>query len=69
MERNDIQTVTLKRAPNGVYNKAIESDWLKYLGFTEKELDSGEIKIVIKADFAEHKKVPFVGIGKARDQK
>ena len=54
MERNDIQTITLKRAPNGVYNKAIESD---------------EIHLVIKADFAEHKKVPFIGIGKARDQK
>lgn len=70
MDRNDIQTVTITRkGENNVYVKAIEVEWLRYLGFTEKEIDSGEIKLVVKADFAEHKKVPFIGIGKAQVQK
>jgi hypothetical protein len=70
MERNDISTITVTRkGENNVYVKAIEIEWLRYLGFSEKEIDSGVIKLIVKADFAENKKVPFIGIGKAKDQK
>ena len=70
MERNDIQTITLTRkGKSGVYVKAIEVEWLRYLGFTDDEIESDQIKLVIKADFAERRKVPFIGIGKAQNQK
>ncbi len=69
MERNDIQTITLTRkGKSGVYIKAIEVEWLRYLGFTDDEIDSDQIKLVIKADFAERRKVPFIGIGKAQQK-
>lgn len=68
MERNDVSTITVSKKGEQVYMKAIEVEWLRYLGFSEKEIDSGSIKLIVKADYAENRKVPFIGIGKADKQ-
>lgn len=65
MQRNDISTIKLVRASDrGSYLKAIEEDWLRYLGFSEKEINSGSIELVVKADYSKKHDGPFIGIGK-----
>lgn len=67
MERNDVQTFSIKRQPDQVYVKAMEVEWLLYLGFTREEIESNQITLVIKADYGKHGN--FIGIGKAEVQK
>lgn len=64
MQNGDIRTIIVKRTEAGAYMKSIETDWLRYLGFSEKEIDAGEIKLVVKADVSDRKKLKFIGIGR-----
>ena len=64
MHVGDIATVKIKLQSNGVYVKAIEKEWLVYLGFSEKEIDSGEVELVFKAELSDHKKFKYIGFGK-----
>jgi len=64
MENGDVQTITIRRNSTGAYVKAIEVDWLRYLGFSDKEIDAGELKLVVKADVSDRKKLKFIGIGR-----
>jgi hypothetical protein len=51
MNKGDMQTITLKMAPNGTFPKTIEKEWLRYLGYDEKEIqkNGGEIEMLILA--------------------
>lgn len=69
METGDKQTITIKRNSTGAYVKSIEVDWLRYMGFTDKEIDSGELVVVVKADISDRKKLKFIGIGRPEAQK
>lgn len=42
-------SVSVKRVGRGSYLKALETDWLRHLGFSDKELEGGEIDLVFKA--------------------
>lgn len=64
METGDIRTIRVKKMESGAFMKAIEYEWLRYIGFSEKELAEDEITIVIKADVSDRKKIKFIGIGK-----
>lgn len=65
MQKNDVTTIKLTRSSTrGSYLKAIEEDWLRYLGFSDKEIDSNEIELVFKADYSDKHKHPFIGIGR-----
>lgn len=44
----------------------IEKDWLRYLGFSEKEIEKGDVELVFKAEQSEKHKQPFIGFGKRR---
>lgn len=64
MDYGDIQTFEITKKDNGAYMKSFEVEWLKYLGFTDKEIESGKIKLVIKADISTRKGLKFIGIGR-----
>jgi len=64
MEIGDKQTITIKRNATGAYVKAIEVDWLRYMGFSDAEINSGELVVVVKADVSDRKKLKFIGIGR-----
>ena len=51
MNKGDVQTITLKMAPNKTFPKTIERDWLRYLGYDEKDiLGKGEdIELLLMA--------------------
>jgi hypothetical protein len=69
MNVGDIATVKLKLQSNGVYVKAIEKEWLKYLGFSDEEIEGGEIELVFKAEISDHKKFNYIGFGKSSGKK
>lgn len=66
MDRKDIQTIVITKRADGAYIKAIEQDWLKYLGFTEKEFSGDEIILVVQADYSKRYGQPFIGIAKKK---
>ncbi len=50
MQENDTFTISIKKAPNSAFMKAFEKDWLGYLGFSKKELNTlKEISLILKA--------------------
>lgn len=69
MESGDIQTFYIKRNSNGAFVKNFELDWLRFMGFTDKELatEEIEIKLIAKAEVSENKKYPYLGIGRKRE--
>lgn len=40
MQENDTFIISIKKAPNSAFMKAFEKDWLGYLGFSKKELNT-----------------------------
>lgn len=72
MDYGNILTVELtKRA--GCFQKAFELDWLEYVGFDRDKLsalpEGATIKLVMKADVSEHKKLKFLGFGQPEKKK
>ena len=66
MHFGDITTKAIKKPDGGSYLLIVELDWLEYVGFTVKELESGEINIVLKADKSEKHGHNYIGFGKRR---
>jgi hypothetical protein len=64
MREGDIQTIKITKNSQGAFIKVIEYEWLRYVGFTEKELEQDSLELVMKAEVSEHKKIPYVGMGK-----
>ena len=64
MERGDTQTKTFTRSPGGSYQWTILEDFLRYLGYSEKEIESGEIQLTFKAEFSKTHGQTFIGFGK-----
>jgi hypothetical protein len=64
METGDIRTVVVKKTDAGAFVKAIEYEWLRYMGFSEKEIAADEITLIFKADISDRKKLKFIGIGR-----
>ena len=64
MENGDVRTITIKKTDAGAFVKAIEYEWLRYMGFSEKEIAADEITVIVKADISDRKKLRFIGIGK-----
>lgn len=66
METGDVRTIKIPKNSTGAFMKAIELEWLRYLGFSDKEIDGkeAEIVLVIKADISDRKKLKFIGIGR-----
>lgn len=65
MELGDIQSKTTWKvgASCGI---VLEKDWLMFLGFTEEEIETGQVALVFKAEQSEKHKHPFIGFGKRR---
>lgn len=51
MNKGDIQTIELKKAPNGTFPKAIEREWLRYLGYGNDAIleEQAVIKMLVMA--------------------
>jgi len=65
MHEGDTQTISLrKNTPNTSYIKVFEHDWLRYMGFTDKELEQDELLLVVKAEVSPTKKLKYLGFGK-----
>ena len=64
MKEGDITTIVVKRSPSGVFLKAIEKEWLQYLGFTDDELATDSVELVFKADVSGNKGIKYIGFGK-----
>ena len=64
MESGDIRTIRIPKNSAGAFIKTVEYEWLRYMGFSEKELEGDEIVLVVKADVSDRKKIKFIGIGR-----
>ena len=65
MHEGDTITFALKKnSANGNFQKVFEQDWLRYMGFTEDDLQKDELLLVVKAEVSPTKKLKYLGFGK-----
>jgi hypothetical protein len=66
MHVGDIQSFELKKHPSGSFIRVFTKEELRFLGFSEKDLDKDELPLVMQADFSKKYKQEFLGFAKRR---
>lgn len=66
MNLGDITTKTIKMSASGSYLVVFERDWLEAVGYSQAEIESGEIEMVFKCEISPTKKLVYIGCGKPR---
>ena len=66
MHSGDVITKVIKAEIGGSFTPVLQREWLKYIGFSDKELSSGLVELVFKADLIGHK--PRIVIEKFLDK-
>lgn len=68
-ERNDVKTLEVGKGRgmvdnNGSLYLTLSEEMLAYVGTTTERILNGQDKLVLKFDFAEKRKIAFLGLGK-----